>query len=112
MDIYWILKTLMGKVLVERNEAHQEIFLQLDDIQRQLQEMDQKIDKIVGKEEEMVGEGMEHPQQQVPPSVWHSLVHPTDFSCYLLLVFWFYSHRGSRLSPHLLVAIRITLDIS
>jgi hypothetical protein len=42
----------MGKVLVERNEAHQEILLQLDDVQRQLWEMDQNIDGIAGKEEE------------------------------------------------------------
>jgi len=67
MDIYWILKALMGKVLVERTKAHQEIFLQLNDIQRQLQKMDQKIDRIAGKKEKIVGEGMEHPQQQAPP---------------------------------------------
>jgi hypothetical protein len=42
----------MGKVLVERNEAHQEILLQLDDIQQQLQEMDRKIDGIARKEAE------------------------------------------------------------
>jgi hypothetical protein len=48
MDLYWILKTLMGKVLVERNEAHKEIFLQLDDVQRQLRVMDHNINMIVG----------------------------------------------------------------
>jgi hypothetical protein len=39
----------MGKFLVERNESHQEIILQLDDVQRQLREMDQKIDGIAWK---------------------------------------------------------------
>lgn len=40
----------MGKFLVKRSEAHQEIILQLDDVQRQLWEIDQKIDGIAGKE--------------------------------------------------------------
>jgi len=34
VDIYWIIKTLMGKVLVERNEAHRQILLQLDEVQQ------------------------------------------------------------------------------
>jgi hypothetical protein len=50
MDIYWILKKLMGKVLVERNEAHPKI-LHMDGIQIKLQEMYHNIDKIIGKEE-------------------------------------------------------------
>jgi len=52
----------MGKILVERNEAHKKIILQLDDIQRNLQEMDHKIDKIAGKYKDQDGEGTEHPQ--------------------------------------------------
>jgi hypothetical protein len=32
IDLYWHMKTLMGKVLVEHNEAHQEILLHLDDV--------------------------------------------------------------------------------
>jgi hypothetical protein len=59
----------MGKVLVERNEAHQEILLQLDDVQSQLWEMDQNIDGIAGKEEDVVRTNMEHTQQHAPPLV-------------------------------------------
>jgi hypothetical protein len=31
-NLYWILNRMMRKVLVERNEAHEEIFLQLDEM--------------------------------------------------------------------------------
>jgi hypothetical protein len=43
---------LMGKVLVERNEAHQEILLQLDDVHLQVKLVDHKLnllaEKVVG----------------------------------------------------------------
>jgi hypothetical protein len=51
----------MGKVLVERNEAHQDFFLQLDKVQRQLQDMDLKLDKLASKNEAQDGEDQEHP---------------------------------------------------
>ena len=51
----------MGKVLVERNEAHQEILLQLDDVQWKLREMDHKINVIAGKDVGMEGANMDLP---------------------------------------------------
>lgn len=36
IDLYRHMKTLMGHALIERNQAHNEILLQLDEIQVQL----------------------------------------------------------------------------
>ena len=43
MDLYWQIKTMMGKVLVERNEDYNEIMLQLDDMQLQIKDVDYKV---------------------------------------------------------------------
>lgn len=43
MDLYWQIKTMMGKVLVERNEDYNEILLQLDDMQLQIKDVDYKV---------------------------------------------------------------------
>jgi hypothetical protein len=42
-DIYYHIKMLMGKVLVESHRAHQEILIQLDDVQLQINLVDHKI---------------------------------------------------------------------
>jgi hypothetical protein len=36
MDLYWFLKTMMGKVLLKHSEAHEEIFLRLDEMKMEL----------------------------------------------------------------------------
>jgi hypothetical protein len=51
----------MDKFLVERNKTHQEIPMQLNNDLKQLQEINQKINRIASKEERMVGDNMKHP---------------------------------------------------
>jgi hypothetical protein len=67
MDLYWLLKTLMGKVLVERNEAHWEIFLQLDEMQLQLQYIDRKLDTLSNPNVDATRPSQENPQAMEPP---------------------------------------------
>jgi hypothetical protein len=55
MDLYWLLKTMMGKVLVERNEAHEEIFLQLDEMQMEILSLSRKIDRLLNSNVDVVG---------------------------------------------------------
>lgn len=43
VDLYWQMKTMMGKVLVEKNESYNEILIQLDDMQLQIKEVDYKV---------------------------------------------------------------------
>jgi hypothetical protein len=63
VDLYWLLKTLMGKVLVERNEAHEEIFLQLDEMQLQLQHMDKKLDRMANPMPTLLDQARSTPKQ-------------------------------------------------
>jgi hypothetical protein len=49
IDLYWHIKALMGKVMVERNEAHKEILLQIDDVQLQIKLVDHKLNLLVVK---------------------------------------------------------------
>ena len=46
IDLCWHLKSLLGKVLIEKNEAWEEILLQLDEIQVLSRSMDYKLSKI------------------------------------------------------------------
>lgn len=66
VDLYWHLKTLMGKVLVERNEAHQRILLQLDDVQLQIKLVDHKINLLAEKLDGMDFTKLAFVQPQVP----------------------------------------------
>jgi hypothetical protein len=45
-DLYWHMEMLMGRVLIERNEAHQEVVLELDDLQLQITLVDHKINLL------------------------------------------------------------------
>jgi hypothetical protein len=76
-----------------------------------LREMDHKIDKIVGKDEDRNGEGRSILNHRCLLR-WHSLVRLTNFSCYFYLLFGFIVIKVWRLSPHLRVASKIILDIS
>jgi hypothetical protein len=49
IDLYWHLKFLMGKVLVEKHESHKEIILQLDNVQLQVNLVDHKLNLLAEK---------------------------------------------------------------
>jgi hypothetical protein len=49
IDIYWHIKMLMGHFLIEQHEAHQEILLQLDDVQLQVKLVDHKLNLLADK---------------------------------------------------------------
>jgi hypothetical protein len=56
---------LMGRVLVERHEAHQEILLQLDDVQLQIKLVDHKINLLADKLVGLDLTNLDFPQPQV-----------------------------------------------
>jgi hypothetical protein len=60
------MKTLMGNVLVEHIEAHQEILLQLDDVQVQIKLVDHKINLFVENIVEMEFTKLSFSQPKVP----------------------------------------------
>jgi hypothetical protein len=74
-----LLKTIMGKVLVERNEAHEEIFLQMDEMQMELLKMNRKIDRLLSvnvdgvgpSHSSGVGSHAAEPPLEVPPGPIH-----------------------------------------
>jgi len=43
IDIFWSMKSLLGKVLLDRNDAKDNILLVLNDIQLQLKDMDAQL---------------------------------------------------------------------
>jgi hypothetical protein len=49
VEIYWHLKKLMGRVLLDHHEACQEVLLQLDDMQLQVKLVDHKLNLIADK---------------------------------------------------------------
>jgi hypothetical protein len=66
MDIYWHLKLLLGRAMVDRKEDKNKIMLQLDEIQGQLQLHDYKLNLMA---KQMAGLDLSHitlPQAQVP----------------------------------------------
>jgi hypothetical protein len=72
IDLYWLLKTMMGKVLVERNEAHEEIFLQLDEMQMEILGLGRKMDRLLNSNVDAAGlshvyVGADEPPPGAPP---------------------------------------------
>jgi hypothetical protein len=66
VDIYWHLKTLMGRVLLDHHEARQEVLLQLDDMQLQVKLVDHKLNLIADKLVGMDLSNLDYAQPQVP----------------------------------------------
>jgi hypothetical protein len=56
---------LMGKVLVDRNEAHHEILFELDYMQLQLKLVDHKLNLLAHKLVGMYFTNLDYPQPQV-----------------------------------------------
>jgi hypothetical protein len=73
MDIYWHLKTLMGRVLLDHHEARQEILLQLDDMQLQIKLVDHKLNLIAEKLVGMDLSNLDYAQPQVPAAICHNI---------------------------------------
>jgi len=66
MDIYWHLKTMMGRVLLDHHEAHQEVLVQLDEVQLQIKLVDHKMNLITDKLVGMDLSNLDYAQPQVP----------------------------------------------
>jgi hypothetical protein len=60
VDLYWLLKTMMGKVLVEWNKAHEEIFLQLDEMRMEILGLGRKMDRLLNSNSDEVGPSHGH----------------------------------------------------
>jgi hypothetical protein len=46
VDLYWTIKTVLGKVLLEQHEAYNKVLLQLDGIHLQINEVNQKVEML------------------------------------------------------------------
>jgi hypothetical protein len=66
INIYWHLKTLMGRVLLDHHEARQEVLMQLDDVQLQVKLIDHKLNMFIDKVVGMDLKNLEYAQPQVP----------------------------------------------
>jgi hypothetical protein len=63
IDLYWHVKTLLGKVMTERSTAFNEILLQMEYLQLQIRAVDQKISLLA---ERTVGLDLNEPREDQP----------------------------------------------
>jgi hypothetical protein len=71
VDLYWLLKTMMRKAVLEWNEAHEDIFLNMNEIQMEILCLRRK-DHLLSVNAD--GVGLSHGCSSIiepPPSLYH-----------------------------------------
>jgi hypothetical protein len=66
VDIYWHLKTLMGRVMLDHYEARQKVLLQLNEAQLQIKLVGHKLNLVANKMTDMDLSNLDYAQPQVP----------------------------------------------
>lgn len=72
IDLYWHMKTLLGKVMTERNTTYSEILLQMEYLQLQTRAMDQKSTLLAKRAVDLDLNEPREDNQQVPMETMNS----------------------------------------
>jgi len=72
---------MMGKVLVEWNEAHEEIFLQMNEMWMEILDLGKNMDHLLNSNSDEIGPSHGHANSTVGDPPWFALLKVFSFLC-------------------------------